>query len=1033
MVSGNILINMDSNFFATILGSIGDGVIATDMNENITFFNNAAEKITGWCIDEVNNKKFCEIFTFIDSISEQIIDSPVKRALESKTQVDLRENCILITKNEIRKYVSANISLIYNKAGIIEGAVMTFKDITKVIEIESKMKNEHENFIKVINSSPVGVIVIDENKLITRVNEAALDFLDSNKGQAIGKKFGDAFLCKESLSNKQGCRYGLHCNNCQLMNAVNLALTSGVSTANIEFFKIFTLNDEAKKFWFKASITSMTDGNEKNCIVVLMDITDRKNKEIALEKSRNFYLNMFENFPTMIWKTDLEGNNVYIGQNWNRFIGKDKGESLKLDWIRFLHPEDIEGCRRLHEESVRNRQPYTIEYRVLHNSGEYRWIRAMNNPFYNMDKKFDGYIGIGIDITERKQIEKDIRESEEKFRNLFNNAMDAIFLYEVNNNFKNEKFIEVNDVACEYLGYSKKEFLNMSIEDLICEESKERLTQFIEILQKRNFGIIEMRQKTKDNKIIPVEINIHIFNQSGKKMALCIIRDITQRKIVESKLKSAKEAAEIANKTKSEFLANMSHEIRTPINGIVGMVELTLLTQLNSEQKENLMIVKSCANSLLNVINDILDFSKMEARKLTIEKINFDIRALVEETIKAHSPHAITKGLELSYAFSSTIPKYIVGDPSRVKQILNNLISNAIKFTESGEVWIKVKKVKNVDDEVELQFVVEDSGIGISEENIGRLFESFSQVDSSITRRFGGTGLGLVISKQLSELMGGRLWVESEKDVGSKFYFTLKFETGTKIEVQQTETLQLTQPNRTYNILITEDDKVNQMVITRLLKECGYSVDTANNGFEALKMCKINKYDLILMDIQMPIMDGVEAAKRIRENDKVTPIVAITAYALKGDRERFLLKGMDGYISKPIKVEELFSTIEKCLTLKKYTQELSDIGMCIDEAGEIALKQKSTQDIDMENPYKLNELSNAVDSLNEALNMKEISLIEASAHKIKDLSIEIGSEELKTIAFKMELASRRNDFQQLIEDGDKLNYAFEQLKNLWMA
>lgn len=379
----------------------------------------------------------------------------------------------------------------------------------------------------------------------------------------------------------------------------------------------------------------------------------------------------------------------------------------------------------------------------------------------------------------------------------------------------------------------------------------------------------------------------------NKRTAVIVLMNITERKVVEGSLKAAKEVAEIANKTKSEFLANMSHEIRTPINGIVGMVGLTLATELSNEQKENLMIVKSCSNSLMKVINDILDFSKLEARKLVIENIDFDIKSLVEETIKAHSPSAIKKGIKLNYTFSLAIPQYVIGDPGRLQQILNNLINNAIKFTERGEVWIKVKEIKDQDNELEIQFSIKDTGIGISDDNIGMLFQSFSQLDGSITRRFGETGLRLAISKQLSEIMGGRLWVESKSGIGSKFSLILKFDIGAKVERKPKEIVQLKNIDRPYNILLADDDKVNQMVITRILKERGYLVDTAVNGLQAVDMCLENSYDVILMDIQMPVMDGIEAAKKIREKDKSTPIIAITAYALKGDREKLLSHGMD--------------------------------------------------------------------------------------------------------------------------------------------
>lgn len=1143
-MSQDMIIDSNNGFLITTLASIGDGVIATDCNRNIVFINRAAEEIMGWSFREVKNKKFDEIFILIDSTTQQTIESPIKDVINTRKKSGLHHNSALATKKGGYIYISASVSPVISEEGLITGTVTVFRNITKIRSVEIKLEQEQKNFVNVFNSAPVGIIVLNEDAIITDVNSEALSFVNNDKDNSIGKKFGDAFFCQRGFFTKKGCGYSLDCKSCELKKAANLALKFGLSTTNIEISKTFIENNHKKEFWFKSSVTPMLYENKKSAVIVLMDITDRKNREKELQESRDFYLNMFENFPTMIWKTDVYGNNVYSGSGWNEFTGKSEGMNLGLGWINCLHPDDIERCSKLHEVSVRNRQPYDIEYRVMHKSGEYRWIQAINRPFYDINRDFDGYIGIGIDITdrkvaeeglirykilseavkdtihfidiegniidvnqagldlygytyeeflkfnirdlrvegvitpeflqkcekegacyetvhsrkdkstfpveisakgaciggkkvivsiirditERKQTERAIKESEEKFRSLFNNANDAIFVYEINNEFKDEKFVEVNDVACSYLGYTREELLNMSFEDVNGEQNKDKSAAMVEAIRKEGNGMFETWHRTKDNKMIPVEVNIHTFNQNGKRVAQSIVRDITQRKIVESSLKAAKEAAEIANKTKSEFLANMSHEIRTPINGIVGMVDLTLLTRLDSEQKENLDIIKSCANSLLKVINDILDFSKIEAGKLIIENISFDIKALVEETIKAHSPQAVTKGLELNYAFSSTIPQYVIGDPSRLQQILNNLISNAIKFTETGEVWVKVKKLRTKDNEVELQFAVEDSGIGIAEENIRKLFESFSQLDGSITRRFGGTGLGLAISKQLSEMMGGSLRVESQKDVGSKFYITLKFKIGTKNEIETIEEFQVKKINRPYNILLTEDDKINQMVTTRILKERGCYVDNACNGVEAIEMCEKNSYDVILMDIQMPLMDGIEATKRIREKDIRTPIIAITAHALKGDRERFLSQGMDGYVAKPIKVEDLFSSIEKCLAVNKNNEELSEIGICIDEDGEIVLKSKEIETTEANNPYKMNELSQVITSLNAELDKREFTFVESLAHKIKDLSNEIGIEELKTAAFKMELTARRCDFQQLFEKAQNVNYVFEVYK-----
>jgi PAS domain S-box-containing protein len=1134
----------DNSFFATTLASIGDGVIATNYNENIVFINSAAEEIMGWTFSDAKDKKFDELFIITDSVTHEMIKSPIKDVIKTGKKEGLQQNSILATKNGGYKYISASISPVINKAGLITGAVTVFRDITKIRSVELKLMEDQRNFVNAFNSAPVGVIVLNEKGIIADVNIEALNFLSNDKENSIGKRFGDAFFCEESLLTDKGCGDSLGCKGCELKKASYLALKSGLSTTNIEFSKTFIKNNLKKEIWFKVSVAPMISENKKNAVIVLTDITDRKNKENELQESRDFYLNMFRNFPTIIWKTDIDGNSVFSGSSWNEFVGTSEDRNLGLGWINYIHPEDIDRCSKLHEVSVRNRQSYDIEYRVLHNSGEYKWLQAINRPFYNINGEFDGYIGIGLDITdrkmaeeglirykilseavrdtihfidiegniidvnqagvklygytyeefiklnirelrvegvitteflqkcekegayyetvhyrkdkstfpvevsakgaiiggkrfivsiirditERKKTEKAIKESEEKFRTLFNNANDAIFVYEINNNFRNEKFVEVNDVACAYLGYTREELLNMSFQDISGEQTKDKIEAKIEMLQKYGRGIYETFHRTNHNKIIPVEVNIHTFHRNGKRIAQSIVRDITQRKVAESSLKAAKEAAEIANKTKGEFLANMSHEIRTPINGIVGMVDLTLLTQLNSEQRENLDIIKSCANSLLKVINDILDFSKMEAGKLVIENINFDIKSLIEETIKAHSPFVISKGIELNYAFSSTIPQYLIGDPSRLQQILNNLISNAIKFTESGEVWIKVRKMKSEENEIEIQFIVEDSGIGIEEENIEKLFESFIQLDGSITRRFGGTGLGLAISKQLTENMGGRLCVESKKDIGSKFYFTLKFQIGVRIEQQPVECVKLEKIGRQYRILLTEDDKVNQMVITRMLKERGYSVDSASNGVEAIEMCKKNSYDIILMDIEMPVMDGIEASKRIREKDKHIPIIAITAYALKGDRERFLSKGMDGYVSKPIRVEDLYAAIEKCLSFNRNNEDLSELGVCIDEDGEIVLKPMEMELTEIKNLHLLKELSHIIVSLNDDLNKKKFDFLELLAHKIKNLSNEIGIEDLKSAAFKMELAARRCNYEQLFEKAQEANRIFEVFK-----
>ncbi len=389
-------------------------------------------------------------------------------------------------------------------------------------------------------------------------------------------------------------------------------------------------------------------------------------------------------------------------------------------------------------------------------------------------------------------------------------------------------------------------------------------------------------------------------------------------------LRTARDMAEKSTQAKSEFLANMSHEIRTPMNGILGLVHLLAQTNLASVQENYVQKILYSANNLLRIINDILDFSKIEAGKLELEIIPFTLKEICDELYTLFSPKMADKGVTLKIEYDDLAHMHILSDSLRIKQIIFNLMSNALKFTEQGSININVQCSKLNEDKIHCMFAVKDTGIGLSEEQLGRLFSAFTQADTSVTRKYGGTGLGLVISKSLAQMLGGSIEITSTLGEGSTFALDCNFDIANQKDIEQfqknveAEEEIIQDIEHHGHLLLVEDNDINQLIAEELLTSVGYTLEIAQNGQEALDLLNKNSYDLVLMDIQMPIMDGLTATMKIRENEKFTdlPVIAMSAHAMAGDKEISLAHGMNDHITKPIDPQKLYNTINHWLSLK---------------------------------------------------------------------------------------------------------------------
>jgi len=663
-----------------------------------------------------------------------------------------------------------------------------------------------------------------------------------------------------------------------------------------------------------------------------------REREAALEASRISHERLalaIDSVQDTLWDWDLLSGQVYFSPRLAEVLGK----SGEVDLEPHIHPQDRDSVAALRLAHLRGEtSDYCAEFRVRTISGNWRWLRSRGRVVSRDDAgRALRMVGTLSDVTDRRSAEDEVKHQLRFIEQLLDVVPNPFYFQD-----REGRVLGVNQ-ACERLfGVKRDQCRGRPLLELLDDDAA-RLQALNDQALFRDGGsqVYETRLRTQDGRWHDVVFSKVLFSAPDDDAAgvLGVITDITEHKRVELELRRATSTAEAASRAKGEFLANMSHEIRTPMNGILGLVELALGSTLNDTQRRYLELVKSSASSLLTIINDILDVSRIEAGRLTLEEVRFELGALLHDALGPLEPRALEKGLDLALEIDAGLPAEMVGDPLRLRQIVVNLAGNAIKFTRQGQVRVRAG-VRRQGGTRYLRLSVVDTGVGIAPDKLERIFESFTQADASTTREFGGTGLGLTISRRLANLMGGRLWAVSEPGAGSVFHVELPWRRAAGEPSRPSTLAALSDwvperavgdatPSRTdglepppdpayapgvLEVLMVDDHAVNRFLATTLIRQLGHRVTCASSGAQALRLHDERAFDLLLLDIQMPEMSGLEVAQRVRERERTSgghcPIVALTAHAMPADRARSLAAGMDDHLAKPIDRERLSAILQ---------------------------------------------------------------------------------------------------------------------------
>ncbi|WP_458125093.1 PAS domain S-box protein [Paenibacillus sp. Z3-2] len=876
----------EGNSYQSLFFNHPDAIYVMDIDGNYMDANPSVERISGYTLDDLIRM--------------------------SRNQI-----CPPDSENSRKEYIkevlggrSVNNSItFYHKDGSLKQAQITYvpitegeevvgiygiaKDVSDILEVERELQETREKYQVLADHAQDLITTCTTDGELLYVSPSVYTLLGYKPEEVTGKSFKDYCYPGDYPDPMELSKIGNGC-------------------------KMRVLHKKGHYIWMEtlAKPVAGEHGKSTQIVSISRDITQHKDADRRLRESRQRYRSLFEYNPAAVYSLNLEGEYSAVNSKLVQMLAVPRNKLIGKSFLSNLDKCEVQ-YGKTNFDKVKQGDPQYYETRIVNSSGRKIEVSVTNVPII-VDKEVVGVYGIVSDITERKEYTERIQELSKQHELILNTVTEGIYGLDADG-----ITMFMNPAAASMFGYEGKEFIGKNSHPIIHHTRadgshfpKEECPIHMTVLDGQRRSIKEDVFWRKDGSSFLVQYQVTpIIEQGQIQGAVVVFNDMTdEREIVR-----AKETAELAAQAKSEFLSMVSHEIRTPMNGIVGMTELLIGTDLSEEQREYAEIIQDSGDALLNILNDILDFSKLESGKMALAYEPFALRKMLEQVAELFKPRADEKQLEIRFRLNPNIPEFMVGDSMRIRQILVNLVGNALKFTDRGSIDVNVDIIKGrkPEDSV-LDFAVQDTGIGIPADKLDQLFQSFSQLHPVINRKYGGTGLGLVISKRLVEIMGGSISVESTEGEGSTFRFAVP---ATSVDASAEQTASQFHHDRTrqsdkvaMRILVAEDHPVNRKILREYLEKLGYHADVCTNGVEAIDAISQNAYDIVLMDIHMPVMDGLKATDllhRLIPQDRIPPIIAVTGTAKREDKEACLEIGMRDFISKPVMLSELKRVLQQ--------------------------------------------------------------------------------------------------------------------------